>query len=189
MLARNILVGIAVLLLAGCAAWTLVDTQRQTVAGRYSVAPQIRWSRIKRDDVELWTVDGAALQAVRFFDPLDDGRALFSGSAEPDDKLPTFRSGMTPTEVQELVVHTVERSGGAKVRASGLRPWRFGGLPGFRFEIEFLSDSGLEMRATIAGAVDGERLLLVTYSGTRAHYYPRYLPAVEQLLQSIDTTI
>ena len=108
---------------------------------------------------------------------------------DSDDKLPVFRAGMTPTEVQELVVHTVERSGGAKVKASGLRPWRFGALSGFRFELEFLNDAGLEMRATFVGALDGERLLLVAYSGTRAHYYPKYLPVVERLLDSIDTAV
>jgi hypothetical protein len=189
MRARNLVPAVAAILLAGCAAWTLVDNQRHSVAGRYSVAAQIQWSRIKQGGVELWTVDGVALQAVRFFDPLEDGSALLSRPTESDDKLPVFRSGMTPTEVQELVVHTVERSGGANVRASGLRPWRFGGLAGFRFELEFLNDSGLEMRAIFAGALDGERLLLVAYSGTRAHYYPKYLPVVERLLESIDTAV
>jgi hypothetical protein len=187
--ARILVPAVAAMLLAGCAAWTLVDTQRQTVAGRYSVAPQIQWSRIEQGGVEQWTVDGVALQAVRFFDPLEDGSALLSRPTESDDKLPVFRSGMTPTEVQELVVHTVERSGGARVNASGLRPWRFGGLSGFRFELEFVNEAGLEMRAIFVGALDGERLLIVAYSGTRAHYYPKYLPVVERLLESIDTTI
>ena len=186
---RNwILVVVIAVTLSGCAAWTLVEGERQHVAGRYWVAPQIAWSRFKQGDVEVWTVDGAPLQALRFFDALDDDEPLFRSPVQSDDKLPRFRSNMTATEVQEFVVHSVERSGGAQVKASGLRPWSFGALQGFRFELEFRNEGGLEMQGVLVGVVDGEKLFLIAYTGTRAHYYPKYLPAVERLLASISTS-
>ena len=177
-------------LLSGCAAWTLVDTHRQTIAGRYSVSPQIRWSQLAQNNMELWTVDGPALQALRFFRPVDDGEPLFSPPAGAGaDDMPAFRSSMTPTEIQELVVHSIERSGAARVRASGIRPWLFGELQGFRFDLEFLNSTGLEMRGLLSGVVDDGQLLLIAYTGTRVYYFPKYLPAVEGVLESIDTSV
>jgi hypothetical protein len=188
-MSRSIVVLALVLGLAGCAAWTLVQTERQTLAGRYTVAPQIQRSRIRHSDAELWTVDGLALQALRFFDAIEDGEPLFDPGSQSDDKLPVFRRNMSATEVQEFLVHSVQRSGGARVEASGLRPWKLGRVSGFRFELDFLNESGLEMQGVVAGAVDDGRLYLIAYTGTRAHYFPKYLPAVERILESVDTAI
>ena len=171
-------------LLSGCAAWTLVSAERQTVAGHYSVAPQIAWSRFKQGNVELWTVDGPGLQAVRFFDALDDGDVLFPSSQA--EKLPGYSKAMTATEVEEFVVHSIERAGAGNVETGGLRPWRFGSLEGFRFELSFLDAGGLEMNGMVAGAADGGKLYLILYTGARAHYFPKYQRQVERVLDSIQ---
>ena len=170
-------------LLSGCAAWTLVGGERQRVAGHYSVAPQIAWSRFKQGNVELWTVDGPALQAVRFFDGLEDGDTLIA--SPQTEKLPTYANSMTPTEVEEFVVHSIERAGAANVDASNLRPWRFGSRDGFRFDLSFVDAGGLEMSGLVAGAADGGKLYLIMYTGTRAHYFPKYARQVERVLESI----
>ena len=180
---------IAALSLTGCAAWTLVEGEAQRVANRYTVAPQIQWSRIKQGDVELWTVDGIGLQALRFFDPIEEGEGLFTRSPDSEARLPVFRADMTASDVQEFVVHSVQLGGGVQVEASGLRPWKLGSVDGFRFELSFLNDAGLEMQGVIAGAVDAGKLYLITYTGTRAHYFPKHLPAVERLLASVRSAI
>lgn len=174
----------AAALLTGCATWTLVDGgARQDVAGGYSVEPQVAWSRIRQGGVELWTVDGPALQALRFFEPIGDGDPLFA--AQGSDELPVFSSHMTASEIQEFVVHSTQRGGGARVAARELRPWRLGSLEGFRFELDFLNESGLEMTGIVAGAVAGEKLYLIAYTGARAHYFPKYATHVERLLASV----
>ena len=185
-MARCIAVCLLALALAGCAAWTLVGTERQRVADSYTVAPQVQWSRFKQGNAELWTVDGPALQALRFFEPIDDGDSLFSRAG--DDKLPSYRAAMSETEIQEFIVHSFERAGAAQVETMGLRPWRAGALSGFRFEMSFLSNNGLEMLGTVAGAVHGQKLLLITYTGTRVHYFPRWQEVVDRVLASIQIT-
>jgi hypothetical protein len=172
------------MLLSGCAAWTLVEGERRSVAGHYTVAPQISWSRLRQGNVEVWTVDGPALQAIRFFDGLADGDELFPSPAA--EKLPAYSSSMTPTEIEEFVVHSAQRAGAARVDASNLRPWRFGGRDGFRFDLAFVDAGGLEMNGLVAGVVDGGKLYLIVYSGARAHYYPKYVQQVERVLGSIE---
>ena len=171
-------------LLSGCAAWALVEAERQSVAGHYTVAPQRTWSRLRQGNVELWTVDGPALQAIRFFDGLADGDELFPSPAA--EKLPAYSSSMTPTEIEEFVVHSAQRAGAANVDASNLRPWRFGNREGFRFDLAFLDAGGLEINGLVAGVVDDGKLYLIMYTGARAHYYPRFVEQVERVLSSIQ---
>jgi hypothetical protein len=187
MKSRN-LICLLVLLLSSCAYYTLVETDRQKVSDVYSVDPQINWSRSKESTVEIWTVDGPLLQAIRFFDGIADGDGLFR-STDPNKKFPLFRAGMTATEIQELVVDTIANMGGGNVNASSLRPFKFGALPGFRFEVEFLSDDGLELEGLVAGATHKERLYLIVYSGTRAHYFGKHKDDVERMLSSIQTGV
>ncbi len=187
MKSRNLICLLA-LLLSSCAYYTLVETDRQKVSDVYSVDPQINWSRSKESTVEIWTVDGPLLQAIRFFDGIADGDGLFR-STDPNKKFPLFRADMTATEIQELVVDTIANMGGGNVNASSLRPFKFGALPGFRFEVEFLSDDGLELEGLVAGATHKERLYLIVYSGTRAHYFGKHKDAVERMLSSIQTGV
>lgn len=184
MMARWLIPILMSVLLSGCAAWTLVEGDRQLVAGHYTVAPQISWSRFKQGNVELWTVDGPALQAVRFFDGLGDGDELFP--TVQDDSRPSYRSGMTESDAREFIVHSIERAGAANVDTKNLRPWRFGGRDGFRFEMTFLDAGGLEMNGLVAGTMDGGKLFLIMYTGARAHYFPRLVPQVERVLDSIQ---
>ena len=80
----------------------------------------------------------------------------------------------------------IARGGAGEVQASKLRPAQFGSVPGFRFDLTFLSKSGLEMDGLVAAAVIEDKLYLILYTGARIHYYPKYRDHVEQLLASIE---
>lgn len=169
--------------MAGCAAYSLIEPPRAVIGDRYSVDPQIPWSAARAGKVELWTVDGPALQAIRFVNGLSDGEPLFEGRGQ--EKRPIFRKGMAPTEIMELVVDSLTAAGLEKIQATGLRPEQFGAARGFRFEMTYLTRQGLEGQGTVVGAVMNERLYLIIYSGSRAHYYPKHRDHVERLIQSI----
>jgi hypothetical protein len=85
----------------------------------------------------------------------------------------------------ELAADTLTALGNAQVEAHHLQPARFGSAQGFRFELTYVQRSGLEAQALVAGAVIRERLHLIWYSGSRAHYFPRYRDHVERLIQSV----
>ncbi len=181
---------IAVLLatLAACTQYSLVEAKKQKIGGTYTVEAQIAWNKHSEGKMERWTVDGPALEAVRFFKGLSDGDALFKRprGAAKEVKYPTYKVGMTANDVMDLTVDSIARAGAGEVEAGNLRPAQFGSVPGFRFELTFLSKNGLEMAGSAAGAAIEDKLYLILYTGARIHYYPKYRDQVEQLLDSIE---
>lgn len=184
----------ATLLFAACAYYQKVDPGSRVAAGRYRVNTDMAWSARAAGETEFWTVDGPALQAIFFFPPVADGEPLF-GVQTKRETLPVFRKSMTPNEIMELVAHTMMTLAetqpyaapvvGNRVRTAGLEPIVFSGAPGFRFEADYLSLHGVEYRALVAGAVHREKLHLVVYSGTRAHYFPKCRKSAEAVFASI----
>ena len=187
-----------VFLLSACAHYTLVEpAKRDMGGGSYSVEPQIAWNRSVQGNVELWTVDGPALAAVHFFNGIGDGQNLypFYGKSTRKAKLPKFNKTMTASEVQEFIVDSMmapyhrtlvgPNMIGTGVQTSHLRPFKFGSHPGFRFELSFLSEEGLEYEGFVVGAVKDDRLYLIGYSGTREYYFPKYKETAEKIIASI----
>ena len=177
-------------LVTACARVKLIDNTRVSIGDTYSVDPQLRWASVPaRPGLDLWTVDGAALDSVTFIKGVADGEAVFRGpigSGAPDeDRRPKFRAEMTPSDIAELFVDSYALFRNQKLETAGLRPAKFGTEDGFRFEMTWVTPAGLEMQALVAGAIIKKRLHAVVYSGARAHYFPKYRDAVEKLLISI----
>jgi len=189
MIARTGLLISAVIFLSACAPVKLIEPTRVTVGDGFSVEPQIRWSSLPaRPGLDLWTVDGATLDAVTFFKGVADGQPLYRGpmgGAPQEDKRPKFRAAMTATDIAELFEDSFAMLRMQNLETTGLRPAKFGAEDGFRFEMAWVTPGGLEMQGVVAGAVLKNRLYAVVYSGARAHYFPRYRDTVENLLKSI----
>ena len=176
----------------------LVEPTKRDMGGSYTVEPQIAWNRSTQGKLEIWTVDGPLLSAIHFFNGIDDGMFLFQfyGPASDKEKLPRFNKNMTASEVQEFVVDSMmapysrrligPNMIGTGVQAMHLKPWKFGSHPGFRFDIAFLSEEGLEYEGFAVGTIRDNKLFLICYSGTREYYYPKYRETAEQIIASIE---
>ena len=171
-------------IMSACAYYTPLEPTRTKVAGFYTVDPQIEWSRGKSQHIEIWTVDGPLLESVRFFDARSDGDTLFTPG--PDQSPPKFEKDMKASDVQEFVVDTFAAAGASQVEAHNLRPWDFGVLSGFRFELSYVNKDGLEHDAFAVGAIHDEQLYLILYAGTRRYYYPKYRGFAEAIVASIQ---
>lgn len=194
---RGIILPAIVFLVSACAHYTLVEPAKRDMGGGYSVEPQIVWNRSAQGKIEIWTIDGPALAAVHFFNGIGDGQNLFPfyGKSTRKAKLPKFNKNMTASEVQEFIVDSMmapyRRSLvgpnmiGTGVQTFHLRPFKFGSHPGFRFELSFLAEEGLEYEGFVVGAIKAEKLYLICYSGTREYYYPKYKETAEQIIASI----
>ncbi|MEE8187602.1 MAG: hypothetical protein V3T80_00195 [Kiloniellales bacterium] len=185
---RHLLIAVLLLALSACAQYSLVEAKKQEIGGAYTVEAQIAWNKSSEGKLEIWTVDGPSLNAVRFFKGLGDGDALFKipRKTKEEAKLPTYRSGMTPNDVMDLVADSVARIGANDVQTRNLRPIDFGGNPGFRFEVTFYSSDGLELDGLVAGAIVEEKLHMIMYTGARLHYFPKYKEDVERLIGSVE---
>lgn len=183
---RKVIAPAILLLVVACTPALVVTPPTEPIQiGFYSVVPQTEWNRATRTNNEVWTIDGYALQEIQFLD-VADGQPLW-GKPDKEGKTPVFRKSMLPNEIQEFVVETLAASGWAQVKPAGLKPAKFGGLPGFRFSFGMVSDDGLEYDGVVLGTVKDDALHVIMYSGTRLHYFPEHAKQVEQLFASIRT--
>lgn len=185
---------LSAVLLAGCASSrSVAPGESRSIFGEYRVQSTAKWSRSGWRNVEIWTVDGPQLQQLRFYEELDEGDSLFEIPKQNvlippsvQERWPKFREDMSPHEVMELVTSTLVQWGAVHARGSQLKPARFGGRDGFRFEIEFLAQGGLDYQGLVLGHISHENeLYLILYLGARDHYFPKFQQEVESILASI----
>jgi len=175
---------IVLVVLSGCSAYTLVEPQRVTINDLYSVKPGIQWSQMKQGNVHLWTVDGSALESIRFISGVREGIPVVD---IVNDKHETpFRADMSEPELVDAVVDALTNSGAQQVIARDLQLSPFGKLDGFRFKLDYLAEDGLRKNGDIIGVVKNDALYLVLYTGASLHYYPKFHDEFEQIVQSIE---
>lgn len=180
---------IALLTLAGgCAQWELVRPVRVSVGGLYSVQPDTSWNRLVVGHTEIWTLDGVLLQEIRFLRGLKEGDKFLPSPmfSEKYEKMPSYKEGMTPIEVVEFVVASLSQAGMAKVETTNLSPAMVGGISGFRFDLTFALEAGLEKRGFAYGFLRDRKLHLILYTAARLHFYDRDAERAENLVRSIQ---
>ena len=175
-----------VVMLAGCTMYALVEHHRTEIGALYTVEPQIPWSEVTSGKTRIWTVDGFALQELRFVNGIEDSEAPFVVEGRDEDKNPRFRKGMTFFEIKDLIVDGLAITGAQQVETKNLRPVQFGNYDGFRFEFECVTKEGLEKSGLVVGSVVKEKLYLIAYSGARAHYFAKHRDHVEKIIASIQ---
>lgn len=170
--------------LAGCASSARLDSGAVIVEDTL-VVDATAWNRFEAPGTkggEFWTIDGIALDRLRFFVAIAEGEAL----GEPLGKrpLPAFRASLTPHEIVELYEAFTTEDASA-FRLLRLSPARFVGREAFRFEFELtrrLDD--LELAGMGYGAVVEGRLYLMVYSAPKLHYFEKHLAAAEWAINS-----
>jgi len=176
-----VLAFVATATLAGCAPYALVEPSRRSIADAYTVDPQIQWTSFKRDKIELWTVDGFVLHNVRFFQAIGDGEPLLPSTGDTKEPRASYRKSMTTTEIAELVLDTLY----GRSTPENLRPAKFGEAAGFRFETSWTNKDGVKLKSMVAGAVLKNRLHLIAYDAVAIHYFAKYRPHVERVIESV----
>jgi hypothetical protein len=179
------------MLLAGCTTISHVPSgERVVINDELAVQPSRSWSRLSGSifgsHVTEWTMDGHRLNLLCFIAGLEDNTSIHRTKIGKTPE-PVFRSNMSPTEVMELFEAAMSRSAGTPVifRTSGLRPERFAGVPGFRFDFSFVDQADeVERKGTAVGAIHKGKLYLVFYHGARIHFFGKNLPEVEAIVRS-----
>jgi hypothetical protein len=187
----RLLSALAIFLLAGCAAYGLVKPERQTVGGVISVQPGIAWNKVAvqnyQGKIEVWTLDGPALNTLMFFTGVADGEPLFSarGQGAKQDKPPVFRATMNPVDIQELLEATVARTFQTTiVEGHDLKPAPVASGRGFRFEIRMVGRDEVERDGVFVGTIRDRKLYGAWFQGAKLHYFARYLPEFENIVAS-----
>ncbi len=174
------------LLLGGCASpsrYRLVEPGARSTAGAYTVQPGLAWSSIGAGKVETWTIDGLSLESLRFFTGIAEGESILGGRAA-EDRRARFSTSMTLPEVAEFVADSLF----GRFPPRNVRPARFGGAPGFRFEVSYTTRDGVHREALVAATVLQKQLYVIAYTGTSLHHFARYRDEAEHVIDSVRLT-
>ena len=186
---------VALALAVALAACTTVSEikphERVVLNGSLAVDPPQSWSQVTTfaiygAQVVVWTKDGPELDKLCFVAGLEDNTSIHADRPGKAPE-PKFRANMTPSEVMELFEAAYSRPASTPVifNTGGLRPAKFGGVDGFRFEYAFVDQADeVERKGIAVGAIHRGRLYLLFYHGARIHYFGKNLPEVEEIIRS-----
>jgi hypothetical protein len=167
--------------------YSLVRADSQIQVGTaFKVKTLINWSKSEVSGVETWTVDGPHLQRLIFFKGVEAGKPLLEIKKGNEENVPMYTGSMTSIEIMELIEATLARSGGHSIATKDLRPEKFGGLSGFRFDFSYMTESGLKYNGFFVGAQKNDRLLGIMYLGTALHHYNKHIDDVEGIISSVE---
>ena len=182
---------LAMLLLAGCASYTLIKPERQTVGDVISVQPGVEWNKLGMHEyqgkIEVWTLDGPMLNTLMFFTGVPDGEPLFTVRTQTaqQEKPPVFRATMNAIEIQELLEATAARYFQTTiVEGRALKPTPLANGQGFRFETRIVGRDEVERDGVFVGTIRNQKLYGAWFQGAKLHYYARYLPEFDNLVAS-----
>lgn len=172
-------------LLAGCGGGRLVQPGTATASGIVIDTP-IAWSRFEFPRYEIWTIDGITLNRLYIIPAVKNGEHVFLerrvSKNRPD--APAFRSGMRADEIRDIVLDALTETGAVSIDSNGLRPARFGGVDGLRFEFEASTAAGLKYRGMVMAAARGDQLSLLVWMAPNEYYYDRDAASVSRILDS-----
>ncbi|RDV06716.1 hypothetical protein DXH95_04730 [Sphingorhabdus pulchriflava] len=184
------LIGLSVPL---AAEWKSVAANQDVrVAGKLMLAtPGEGWNTSTArpsDRSERWTRDGLALNELTFFAGVADGEALYFVPAGISKDLPTFRSGMLPTDVVELFEASNRIVLGSSVFAvDNMEPAKLGDHDAVRFSYRYAAqDEGLTRKGEGVAAIVGGQLYLVNFIAPAVHYFERDIAEVRQLIAGVQ---
>ena len=183
---------VSALLLSACTTLSQVDATQAVSMNGLQVTPPTTWSQVTHTSITggahvvVWTKDGPALDKLCFIAGLEDNQSIHADrSGKPPE--PRFHKWMTASEVMELFEAAYARPTGTPVifNVGNLRPARFAGEDGFRFDFSFIDQADeVERKGIAAGTVHDGKLYLIFYHGARIHFFGKNLPEVEEIIRS-----
>lgn len=175
--------------LSACQGFQAVDiSMAANVGDNISVTPQVAWSKLNygAGSATIWTIDGLGLNEMRFLTGIKPGDPLMNVAGVERKELGAFQAMMLPDEVMELVGSTLGRLRYRQIRTAGLRPAPFGMATGFRFDLNFTNEDGLQFKGVALFAERGGKLDLLLFIAPGEYYFDHYAPVVERVFTSVQ---
>lgn len=184
-----VLAAATVAVLAGCAQVTAVATGETVVADRLVVQVPTPWNQFASglgDNRPTWTLEGVAVDALRFYVGIKDGELIAPTPGSPSGVRPlAFKSTMGTTEIVDLFQALWTRDGSV-FTLDRVGPAEFAGGPGFRFEYTLVrKQDEVRLGGVAWGTVRDGQLHLVVYTAPRLGFFARGLPGAEAVVKSV----
>jgi hypothetical protein len=179
----------AVVGLSACASYSAIDADKAVPVGNgVAVTPQIRWGEAPFPGFtgKLWTEDGVALDSLMFFTGIEPGKPLIDASRVSKSEIRVYQASMVPDDVMELLAANFGKLGYQQVKTANLRPAPFGAAAGFRFDMTFSTQDGLEMKGEALFAQRGGKLDMILFMAPSEYYFDHFGPTVEKVFGSVQ---
>ncbi len=194
--ARLLLAALLVMSIVSCGRYSIIQPQRTPIKSGFTVEPGQSWNKINlhfdtgaSHPIEAWTADGDQLNMLLFFAGVADGQTLMPPPRDEAKakKLPAFRSAMSANEVKDVLEATLGQfMDSALVETRNLRPTKFGGHDGYRFDFNLVGKDEVDRQGIAAGAVVDGKLYSVVFMGTRLYHYGLRLQDAEHIVSSVQ---
>ncbi|WP_282604825.1 hypothetical protein [Pelagibius sp. Alg239-R121] len=186
-----VLLSLMVLVLASCTAdqvnstYTPLGSEPHSIGSAYQVTPVDSWQKYSSTaDVDFlvhWTSGRSHSANFALFHDLSEGDALFRYT-DPD--FPLFRADMTPEEVATLLRETMKLRGMLSIETENVRPAKFGSLPGFKFDTNYVRSNSTLGRGSVLGTIINGRLQLI-YFTSGVESFDEYVDDAEFMMESV----
>lgn len=176
-----------VLLLAGCASVTKVESGQRAIGERLTVTLQGAWNYIDAPGLgpaQVWTMEGMPVDQLLLYSGLKDGQAVHATGGGAQAKTFAFRASMQPDEIVALFEGMLTRDG-SRFALTKLSPVPFAGKTGFRFDYTLIRKiDNVQLTGIGWGMVDKGELYAIIYTAPRIVFFERHRPGVEQIAMS-----
>ena len=177
---------LALSLILGACASPLIKPGSHNIDGLQLSTP-LAWSDLGHKGERLWTRDGASLNALRIYTDIVPGEHVFRARLRGEkDEGARFRSGLSNSEIAELIIEGLRGSGLVNVSASSVAPAQMNGQPGFQAELSFDSRSGLHYRGLVLAEGEDGSLSFLLYTAPSEFYFERDADAVGAIFGSAE---
>ncbi len=173
----------------GCVAITAAPAGAYTVGAGYAVTLGSAWNDLgvitptRPANVRFLSLDGPLLNRLYLTDGLAPGQSLVKPVVK-EQPTPTYRAGMSPTELVEFVTDSVAALDYQRVETGTIAPAPFAGGEGLRIDLTAKTKDGLDISGKAALAERGGKLYLILYLAPTEHYYAAHLPEVIAIMDS-----
>jgi hypothetical protein len=177
------------LMTSACVTVTAAPAGAYKVSDNYAVTLGGSWNDIsaimvaRPSNVRLLSLDGPLLNRLYLTDGLAAGQFLVKPLAK-ELPTPTYRAGMSSTELIEFVTDSVAALDYQRVQTGTIAPGTFAGGEGLRIDLTAKTKEGLDMSGRAAVAERGGRLYVILYLAPTEHYYRAHLAEVNAIMDS-----
>ncbi|HEX7872439.1 MAG TPA: hypothetical protein VF475_05970 [Sphingobium sp.] len=158
---------------------------------RLGAKPDGEWNRLSRRDgkrVELWTLDGDALNKVVFFAGVPVGEPILREIDKKNRPLPKVAGNMLITDIPALL-ETTYRSQFAvnQMQIDSQEPALLSGNKGIKFTYSFMrADDEVQRKGEGVGAMVKGQLYLVIYEAPSLYFFDKDLEKFHKLAESLS---
>jgi hypothetical protein len=156
-----------------------------------SATPAHEWNKLSLrggKNVEVWTVDGDALNKVTFYGGIEVGKPLLKEADRKDRPLPRVTPNMLITDIPAILESTYRvQLGVSQMTVDTQEPALVAGHKGLRFTYTFVrDDEDVSRKGEAVGAFVNDRLYLVAYEAPAIHFFDKDVAKFRQLATSLS---